>query len=249
MPRPSFKARVATGWCQRPAWNPGGTAIGPEFAPGFGRSALAHIAHQIDARVARGMALAQHGLSFVTPNLRTTALSATGDHLVLQLAYGAKALGLSPADTAAWTALRTQLLSFARVLTPFKQLTPPRLAKGAGNDYLRPAKFGFGVRSLGKADFCELLRMLLINVADVLNGELQDDRLRCDAGVLAWPAIAQFTDIAAEPIGRGMRRTGCCPWVACGRDAIGGRRDGKICHYWWGHDPPQWPGGPADHRK
>ena len=69
-------------------------------------------------------------------------------------------------------------------------MTPPRLAKGAGNDYLRPAKFGFGVRSLGKADFRELLRMLLINVADVLNGELQDDRLKgligFDATLESW---------------------------------------------------------------
>lgn len=169
---------------------PGGTAIGPEFAPGFGRPALAHIAHQTDPRVAKGMALAQHGLSYIADNLDSTSLSATGDHLVLQGAFGATVQGLSPADTAAWAALRTQLLSFARVLTPFKQMTPPRLAKGVGNDYLRLARFGLGVRALGKADFRELLRMLLINVADVLNDELQDDRLKgligFDATLGSW---------------------------------------------------------------
>jgi phytoene dehydrogenase-like protein len=165
---------------------PGGGALGRSFAPGFRAPALAHIANQIDSRVLSGMDLDRHGLKLAASNLTSTALSPDGNHLVLQGAAGDTLTGnISDADRAAWKALRQQLLSFAAVMAPFKQMTPPRLAKGTGNEYLRLAKLGLGVRALGKADFREFLRMFLINAADVLNDELSDDRLK---GLLGFDA-------------------------------------------------------------
>lgn len=164
----------------------GGAAVAHEFAPGFRAPGLAHVANMIDPRVASGMALDRHGLSFVTASLSSTALSATGDHLVLEGAAGAVLKGtISDADRRAWAELRRQLLAFAGVLAPFKAVTPPRLAKGAGNDYFGLAKLGLSVRMLGRADFREFLRMILINVYDVLNDELSDSRLK---GLLAFDA-------------------------------------------------------------
>jgi len=164
----------------------GGAAVAAEFAPGFRTPGLAHIANMIDARVMTGMGLARHGLGFVAPSLSSTALSLTGDHLVLEGAAGATLKGNVPdAERAAWSALRKQLLAFAGVLAPFKQITAPRIAKGVGNDHLKLAKLGLGVRMLGKADFREFLRMILINVYDVLNDELGDPRLK---GLLAFDA-------------------------------------------------------------
>lgn len=164
----------------------GGAAVSHEFAPGFRAPGLAHIANMIDPRVASGMDLARHGLGFVTTNLNSTALSATGDHLVLEGVAGATLKGtVSDAERKSWAALRKQLLAFAGVLAPFKQITAPRIAKGVGNDYFKLAKFGLGVRMLGKADFREFLRMILINVYDVLNDELTDKRLK---GLLAFDA-------------------------------------------------------------
>ena len=169
----------------------GGGALGRSFAPGFRAPSLAHIANQIDSRVLSGMDLERHGLTFVAPNLASTALSADGQHLVLDGAAGAILSGqITDADRAAWKALRHQLMSFAAVLAPLKQMTPPRLAKGTGNEYLKLAKLGLGVRALGKADFREFLRMFLINAADVLNDELSDDRLKglmgFDATLGSW---------------------------------------------------------------
>ncbi|MFO1176063.1 MAG: NAD(P)/FAD-dependent oxidoreductase [Paracoccaceae bacterium] len=164
----------------------GGAAVAQEFAPGFRTPGLAHLANMIDPRVLAGMGLERHGLGFVTSNLTSTALSADGDHLVLEGAVGAILKGsISETDRRNWEALRKQLLAFAGVLAPFKSIAAPRLAKGAGNDMLRLAKAGLGVRMLGKADFRELLRMLLINVYDVLNDELTDPRLK---GLLAFDA-------------------------------------------------------------
>ena len=157
----------------------GGAAVAHDFAPGFRTPGLAHLVNMLDPRVSEGMDLARHGLSYVSANLSSTALDAAGDHLVLEGAAGATIKGsLSAADRKSWKALRAQLLAFAGVLAPFRAITPPRIAKGVGNDYLKLAKLGLGVRMLGKADFREFLRMILINVADVAEDELTDDRLK-----------------------------------------------------------------------
>ncbi len=167
----------------------GGAMRGAEFAPGFRSPGLAHLSHGIDARVADGMDLDRHGLRYVTGAVASTALSVTGDHLVLGGAFGAQMHG-ADADRVAWAALRAKLLAFAGVLAPFRAMAPPRLARGVGNDHLRLARLGLGVRALGKTDFRELLRMLLTNVADVLDDELTDDRLKglvgFDATLGAW---------------------------------------------------------------
>ncbi len=165
---------------------PGGAACGWEFAPGFRTPGLAHLVNMLDPRVESGMALARHGLVYSTPSLTSTALAASGDHLVLEGAFGARITGdLSDADRAAWAALREQLLSFAAVLAPFRSITPPRLAKGAGNENLKLGRLGLQLRMMGKARFREFLRMVLINVHDVLNDELSDARLK---GLVAFDA-------------------------------------------------------------
>ena len=154
----------------------GGGANTIEFAPGFRVSGLAHLYHGLDPRVAMGMKLDVAEAA----NLATMALSISGDHLTMRGA----SLSDGP-DVAAYAALHKRLTAFAGVLAPFRGLTPPRIAKGAGNEYLRLAKLGLGLRMLGKEEFREFLRMILINVADVLDDDLTDDRLK---GALAFDA-------------------------------------------------------------
>ncbi len=166
---------------------PGGGALGADFAPGYRAPGLAHLVHMLDARVETDMDLARHGLSWAATDLPSTALSATGDHLVMEGAAGERLTGsVSAEERRAWAALRTELMAFADVLAPFKELTPPRLAKGVGNDVWQLGKLGLKTRMMGKDRFREFLRMLLINVHDVLNDELTDPRLK---GLLAHDAV------------------------------------------------------------
>jgi phytoene dehydrogenase-like protein len=164
----------------------GGGTLGGEFAPGFRSPGLAHIAHMIDPRVAEALALDSHGLDYHTTALTSTALSATGDHLWLEGAFGGTLAGtISDSDRAAWSELRARLMRFAGVLQPMRRLTPPRLARGAGNEWSQLARLGLGLRRMGKAEFREFLRLFLINVWDVLNDELTDERLK---GIVAFDA-------------------------------------------------------------
>jgi phytoene dehydrogenase-like protein len=164
----------------------GGAARARQFAPGYRSPGLAHLLYHLDPRVAEAMDLARHGLDLVSEALPTTALSATGDHLVCRGAFAESVEGdLSPADRAAWPALRAELLAFATALAPFREVTPPRLARGTGNDYLRLARLALGVRALGRERLREFMRLILINVHDVLNDELADPRLK---GLIAFDA-------------------------------------------------------------
>ena len=143
---------------------PGGAALG-----------LAHTTRGLDPRVLSGMELERHGLTF-HPALTTTILGP--DPLTVKRAT------TSGPDALAWAALHAKLSNFARVLAPFRALTPPRLTT-KGQEWTRLARLGLGIRALGRADFREFLRMILINVADVAEDELTDDRLR---GLLAFDA-------------------------------------------------------------
>ena len=162
----------------------GGAAQTVEFAPGYRVSAVAHLLNLLDPRVEAGLDLARHGLAYAAVDLATTALSATGDHLRLDGAAGAR-LDASP-DAAAWAELRARLLRYAGALRPFRDMTPPRLARGAGNETARLALLGLKLRAMGRDELREFLRLLLTNVADVLDDELTDARLK---GVLAHDAV------------------------------------------------------------
>ena len=162
----------------------GGGATTREFAKGYKVSAVAHLLNLLDPRVEQGLGL---HLSFAATNISTTALSPTGDHLVLQGNYGETISGgLPEADRTSWLELRQKLMRFANVLKPFKAMTPPRLGKGVGNEMLKLAGLGLKIRGLGRDDLREFMRLMLINVADVLDDELKDERLK---GVVAFDTV------------------------------------------------------------
>ena len=164
---------------------PGGGTRGPG-------QPLAHLLGMLDPRVAAGMELERHGLSYAATQVATTALSASGDHLVLHGSVGERieGRGLPEADIRAWAALRARLMGFAEILAPLRAMPPPRLARKAGNDLIGLGKVGLALRRLGREEFREFLRMALINIADVLEDELSDDRLKgaiaFDATLGAW---------------------------------------------------------------
>ena len=156
----------------------GGAARGWDFAPGFRTPGMAQVLHLMDPRVIKGL-----GLALDLSPLPSIALSASGDHLTFDGTFGSSLTGATEAEAKAWVELRARLLRFAGVLSPMKQMAPPRLASGAGNETLKLLKLALKMRLLGADDFRELLRMLLINVWDVLEDELTDPRLK---GLLAF---------------------------------------------------------------
>lgn len=157
----------------------GGGALGWEFAPGWRSPGLAHLAHLLDPRVVAGMDLARHGLS-LGPPLATVALMAGGPALRIDAAGAAEG-----PDRAAWAALRRRLMAYAARLAPLRAIAPPRLSRRADNDFATLLGIALGLRRMGAAEFRDFLRLFLINVWDVVEDELSDDRLK---GLIAFDA-------------------------------------------------------------
>jgi len=165
----------------------GGAARTVEFAKGFKVSQIAHVLNQLHPEVEKKLNLRRHGLQLAATNIPTTALDAGGRHLTLHGPFGDRLDGdIAPSDRAAWTDLRAKLLRFSAVLRPALADIPPRLKNGSRSDLMTLGKLGLGIRRLGRADMREFLRMMLMNVADILNEEIDDDRLK---GAVAFDAV------------------------------------------------------------
>ncbi|ESY30982.1 phytoene dehydrogenase [Mesorhizobium sp. LNJC384A00] len=165
----------------------GGAARTAEFAPGYKVSPVAHIVNQIDPAVISALDLGRYGLELAPAILPTTVLSADGRNLVMKGGFGETIDGdLSKADVAAWRELRAKLLKLADTLGRMLSETPPRLKNGELADWVTLGKLGLAIRGLGRESMRELLRMILMNIADVLEEEIADDRLK---GAIAFDAV------------------------------------------------------------
>ncbi|RNJ43299.1 phytoene dehydrogenase [Mesorhizobium erdmanii] len=164
----------------------GGAARTEEFAPGFRVSSIAHLLNRLHPDVVKTLELETHGLQFARADfLPSAALSKDGPALMLHGAYGEVLTGASPSEQSAWKDLRAQLLRYAGILKPFLTRRPPDLA---GMSLMETASLGqtaLALKKLGKEDMRDFLRVLLMNVADLLDEQLRDDRLK---GLLAFDA-------------------------------------------------------------
>jgi len=151
----------------------GGAAATREFAEGYRVSSGAHYLTMLNPRVAKDLALEQHGLRYAARNLKTVALDPEGWHLVFN---GPEVSGVSDADQAAYRQFHAQCQRFAKVLANAFARRPPNLVERSWDDTLSLLKLGWDVRTLGKNDMQDLLRMGLINIYDVAN-ELFDSEL------------------------------------------------------------------------
>lgn len=166
----------------------GGAARTEEFAPGFRVSSIAHILNRLHPEVVKALELEKHGLSFVLPEPASSiSLSAKDEPLTLAGAYGESLIGASASEAAAWKELRAQLFRYAGILKPFLWRRPPDLS--GGNSLAETFALGqaaLSLKRLGKEDMRDFLRVILMNVADLLDEQLTDNRLK---GLVALDAV------------------------------------------------------------
>ena len=156
----------------------GGMASSHEFAPGFKVSDGAHILHALHPTVIQALDLPRHGLRYANANLETVALDPGGKHLILD-----GALQPRGTDEKNLTELRRRLMRFAGLLKEFQTTVPPRLGTSSWSDRLSLGKLIWRVRRLGRQDMREFLRVAAINIADVLNDELENELLKGAIGL------------------------------------------------------------------
>lgn len=165
----------------------GGAARTEEFAPGFRTSSLAHVLNWLHPDVVRELDLLSHGLRLKRDAfIPSVALVKEGAPLILQRAYGETVTGASATEQTAWRDLRAQLLRYAGILKPFLSRRPPDLGGLSLGETAALGQVALALKRLGKEDMRDFLRVLLMNVADMLDEQLTDDRLK---GLLAFDAV------------------------------------------------------------
>lgn len=166
----------------------GGAARTEEFFPGFRASSVAHILGRLHPEVIRELELEKHGLSLTKEaSIPSISLSANNGPLTLAGAYGETLVGASASEAAAWKELRAQLFRYAGILKPLLARRPPDLGgRMSASETFALGQTALALKRLGKEDMRDFLRVILMNVADLLDEQLTDDRLK---GLLAFDAV------------------------------------------------------------
>jgi phytoene dehydrogenase-like protein len=124
-------------------------------------------------------------LPFKADPLPMVALCPSGDHVLIEGRTARFASGAAHPDAAAYAQLTKQLTGYADLLRGLAEGPPPGGGLSA-QALLRYARFGIGVRRLGRREMRKFLQHLLSNAADLILDEIGDGPL---AGCLAADAV------------------------------------------------------------
>jgi phytoene dehydrogenase-like protein len=159
----------------------GGAAITEGLHPGFHCSTLAHAVGPLLPQVVKDLQLARHGLEFIEPSVRVTALHPDG-HALSIYAETAKTIGelekLSQHDAASYPEFESCLTRLGRMLAPLLSMTPPTIEKPTPGELWNLGKLGLSFRGLGKKDSFRLLRWGPMAVADLVAEWFETELLR-----------------------------------------------------------------------
>ena len=163
---------------------PGGCASTRELAAGFHISDCAQWLYQFDDDIVRDLGLQAAGLT-VGRAKHTVALQSDGDHLSIDgdLLRGA---GIEAKDQAAYPLFRQQMNVFAKLMLKLYRGRAPKLVEANWTDRLTLMKLGLGLKLMGKGNMQDLMRLVLINIYDVMNENFDHQGLK---GGLALDAI------------------------------------------------------------
>ncbi len=159
----------------------GGGADTREFTDGFRVPGCAQFLNQWSSSISSDLKLS---LDYVARDIATTALSLKGDHLTLQRD---KVDGpLSDKDQAAYKSFTRQIQRFTKLLSAIHDRPAPRLDVQSLADKWQLARLGLKLRGLGRQDMQEFLRVIAINIYDLLDEYFDDPALK---GALSLDAI------------------------------------------------------------
>jgi phytoene dehydrogenase-like protein len=163
----------------------GGAAATTEFSEGFAVSECAHFLYALHPTIVKDLRLHNAGLTYAATDISTIALARDGKHLQIN---GDSLIGddISSQDLDNYRAFRGLMMKFSKVLAATLQSRPPKLMNNDLKDKLMLLKLGWKVKSLGKHDMQELLRLGAINLYDLLEENFEHPLLK---GALSLDAV------------------------------------------------------------
>ena len=162
----------------------GGAGDTREFAEGFKSSGCANFLYQLNGQVYKDLQLEKNGLTVVASALSTVALSMNGAPVIMT--ENALAGAVEQSDENSYTEFTRLMGRFGKLLSKIMGKTPPLLVNGSLADGLTLAQFGLDIRRMGRSDMREFMRIIAINIYDVLNEYFENDLVK---GALALDAV------------------------------------------------------------
>ena len=163
------------------AAQPGGLGATREFAPGF-RASVAHTLPQLSRQLVNDLELERHGFGLAEKALPTIALSLDGQHISVA---GGELHGASAADSKAYLDYARLMQKFAKAINPFWRKRPPVLGSGDFRDVATLGQFGWKLRTLGRTDMREMMRMIALPAQDLMDEYFESPLLKA---ALSWDA-------------------------------------------------------------
>ncbi len=150
----------------------GGASTTRDFADGFAVSAGAQWLYQLQSGPCRKLGVEP---TLASQRLDTVVLDEGGG----AVRYGAeRASGVSEADAAAYARHARRMRRFSRLLWAWLNRIPPRLGSGQARDTRRLLRMAVELRLLGKEDMREFLRLIGMNIHDVLEETFEHPLLK-----------------------------------------------------------------------
>jgi len=163
----------------------GGLSSAYQFAENYRVPGLAHVLHPLNPGIIKDLGLSSAGLVEGEP-ISTISLGRDKRHLTIGR-DSVTGHGVSPEDSAAYSAFKKEFRDYARALEPLALNKPPRLKDMDRKDKFTLACLGWSLRfGLGATSMSEFLRVGGINIFDVLNETMDDPQLK---GAIAADAV------------------------------------------------------------
>ena len=164
----------------------GGAANTAKLCAGWKVSSCAHYLNQLNRTVSRDLKLDSHGLKMASTRVSTIALDAGGDHLFLT-GNTAEGASITRADAANYSKFMKLMRQYAETLGFLIDTPPIDIFNPDWNDKTVALKLGWKMRfGLGAEKMSEFLRMVGMNIYDVLDDEFDHTQLK---GALAFDAV------------------------------------------------------------
>lgn len=168
----------------------GGSAVTEEVHPGYRVDTCATDAGWVPPALVRELGLAGHGLELITSDATVFAPSCDGHPLTLWREARRTAESLrarSARDAERWADFTRQMSAFAGFLGAVYSAPAPLPTSRRLGDLLALGSLGRRMRGLGKRDMIELLRVLPMSAAELLDDWFETDLLK---GALGGAAVS-----------------------------------------------------------
>lgn len=164
----------------------GGAANTASLCEGWKVSSCAHYLNQLNQTVSRDLKLSSHGLKMASTKVSTIALDADGNHLFLN-GNTASGAAISKSDAANFSKFMKLMRQYADTLGFLIDTPPIDIFNPDWDDKTAALKLGWKLRfGLGAEKMSEFLRMVGMNIYDVLDDEFDSPQLK---GALAFDAV------------------------------------------------------------